>query len=260
MRARSRCARAGLFAGSAALFAAVESTIHWSAGYGFHPQHCLSGPVHENAIPILAAIAVVASVAIAVGDRLAAWARRTLRSAVVVHAAPISFPAPAAVSLGWLPVVATAPLGGRTARSTRFPLNRGHAVHEPLHPFSRSRHGTNHLARCGRARRRRALALPAVASAHASVSPPTVVKDQGQLFAVAVPGEEENDTTTTVEVDFPAGFGVDSFEAEPGWTRTVKATGSGEEADIQSATWTGGKVPTGEDAVFRFVGRAGRVG
>jgi uncharacterized protein YcnI len=105
-----------------------------------------------------------------------------------------------------------------------------------------------------------ALALPASASAHASVSPPTIVKEQGQLFAVAVPGEEENDTTVKVEVDFPPGFGVDSFEAEPGWTRQVQATGSGEEADIQSATWTGGKVPTGEDAVFRFVAEPSKSG
>jgi uncharacterized protein YcnI len=105
-----------------------------------------------------------------------------------------------------------------------------------------------------------ALALPASASAHASVSPPTVVKEQGQLFAVAVPGEEENDTTVKVEVDFPPGFAVDSFEAEPGWTRQVQATGAGEEADIRSATWTGGKVPTGEDAVFRFVAEPAKAG
>ena len=72
-----------------------------------------------------------------------------------------------------------------------------------------------------------ALALPGTAFAHASVSPPTIVKQQGQLFTVAVPGEEENDTTVKVEVDFPAGFGVDSFEAEPGWKRTEQATGSG---------------------------------
>ena len=98
-----------------------------------------------------------------------------------------------------------------------------------------------------------ALALPASAFGHASVSPPTVVEAQGQIFTVAVPTEEENDTTVKVEVDFPSGFGVDSFEAAPGWTRDVKATGSGEEADIQSATWSGGSVPTGEDAVFRFV-------
>jgi uncharacterized protein YcnI len=105
-----------------------------------------------------------------------------------------------------------------------------------------------------------ALALPASAFGHASVSPPTVVKQQGQLFTVAVPGEEENDTTVKVEVDFPSGFGVDSFEAEPGWTRDVKSTGSGEAADIQSATWSGGGVPTGEDAVFRFVAEPGSKG
>jgi hypothetical protein len=110
LRARSIPLRAaGLFAGSAALFAAAESLIHWSAGYGFHPQHCLAGPVHENAIPILAAIAVVASVAIAVGDRLVAWARRTLRDAVVLRAGAVRFTTPAAVVLGWLPVVAATP-------------------------------------------------------------------------------------------------------------------------------------------------------
>ena len=105
-----------------------------------------------------------------------------------------------------------------------------------------------------------ALALPASAFGHASVSPPTVVKQQGQLFTVAVPTEEENDTTVKVEVDFPSGFGVDSFEAAPGWTREVKATGSGETADIQSATWTGGSVPTGEDAVFHFVAEPSSAG
>jgi uncharacterized protein YcnI len=105
-----------------------------------------------------------------------------------------------------------------------------------------------------------ALALPAAAFGHASVSPPTIVKAQGQLFTIAVPGEEANDTTSKVEVDFPAGFGVDSFEAEPGWTRNVKATGSGDAAEIQSATWTGGVVPTGEDAVFRFVAEPAKAG
>ena len=38
----------------------------------------------------------------------------------------------------------------------------------------------------------------------------------------------------------------------PDWTRTVKATGSGEDAVINQVTWTGGAVPTDEDSVFRF--------
>jgi uncharacterized protein YcnI len=98
-----------------------------------------------------------------------------------------------------------------------------------------------------------ALALPATAFGHASVSPPTIVKGQLQFFTLAVPGEDENDSTVKVEVDFPSGFGVDSFQPVAGWTRTEKVSGSGEAAEIQSATWTGGSVPTGEDAVFGFV-------
>jgi uncharacterized protein YcnI len=105
-----------------------------------------------------------------------------------------------------------------------------------------------------------ALVLPASAFGHASISPPTIVKQQNQLFSVAVPTEEANDTTVKVEVDFPSGFGVDSFEAAPGWTRDVKATGSGEAAQIQSVTWSGGSVPTGEDAVFHFVAEPSSAG
>jgi hypothetical protein len=81
----------GLFGAAALVFATGESTIHWHAGYGFHPQHCLTGPVHENAIPILAALALVASVAIAVADRLRAWAHRTLRQAVLVDGLVLAF-------------------------------------------------------------------------------------------------------------------------------------------------------------------------
>jgi hypothetical protein len=77
---------AGLAAASAAIFTSVESTIHWRAGYGFHPLHCLVGPVHVNAVPILAALALVASAGIDAADRMIAWARRTLRAA----AAPTS--------------------------------------------------------------------------------------------------------------------------------------------------------------------------
>jgi uncharacterized protein YcnI len=52
----------------------------------------------------------------------------------------------------------------------------------------------------------------------------------------------------------PDGFSIDSFEPSPGWKREESATGSGEERAIQRVTWRGGKVPTDEDAVFRFNG------
>ncbi|MCW2968503.1 MAG: nuclear export factor [Solirubrobacteraceae bacterium] len=95
--------------------------------------------------------------------------------------------------------------------------------------------------------------LAAQASAHAEVSPPTVQKGASQVFTLAVPTEEDNATTTSIVLTVPSGFGIDSFEAEPGWKRSVLATGSGEDAVVQKVTWTGGKTPTGEDSVFRFL-------
>jgi uncharacterized protein YcnI len=100
-----------------------------------------------------------------------------------------------------------------------------------------------------------ALVFAQVASAHANVSPPVVVAEKGQLFTLAVPTEEEDATTTKVELTPPAGFAIDSFAAAPGWTREVQATGSGEEAEIQKVTWSGGDVPHEEAAVFQFVAR-----
>jgi uncharacterized protein YcnI len=101
-----------------------------------------------------------------------------------------------------------------------------------------------------------ALAVPAVALAHASVSPPVVVAGTDQLFTLAVPTEEENATTTSIELTLPDGFSVDSFAAAPGWTRKVQQSGSGEDATISTITWTGGKTPTDELSSFQFVGSA----
>ena len=68
-----------------------------------------------------------------------------------------------------------------------------------------------------------------------------------------MPTEKDGATTTTIELIPPAGVTIDSFSAEPGWTRAVKAQGSGEEAVIQDVVWSGGNVPTLEDSVFHFV-------
>ena len=102
-----------------------------------------------------------------------------------------------------------------------------------------------------------ALALVPSAFAHARVSPAVAQAKQLQLFTLAVPTEKENATTTKIEMTPPAGFGIDSFEPTPGWKREVQSTGSGEEATIQKVTWSGGKVPTGEDAVFQFLASPG---
>jgi len=111
--------------------------------------------------------------------------------------------------------------------------------------------------------RARALAGAAVAAAsltvvssawpHAEISPPETKSKTLQLFTLAVPTEKEGLTTTKIELTPPSGFGIDSFVSETGWKRQLQQTGSGENAVIQKITWTGGNVPTGEDAIFQFL-------
>jgi uncharacterized protein YcnI len=96
------------------------------------------------------------------------------------------------------------------------------------------------------------LVLAGTASAHAIVSPPVAKSKVLQQFTLSVPTEDANTTTTQVELTVPSGFAIDSFEPSPGWKRTEQSTGSGEEAVVQKVTWSGGNVPTGEDATFRF--------
>src|SRR5438105_11485599 len=98
-----------------------------------------------------------------------------------------------------------------------------------------------------------ALAYAESASAHARVSPPVALANEGQVFTLAVPTEKEGATTTSIELTPQTGFDIDSFVPAPGWKRSVQQTGSGEEAVITKVTWTGGSVPTGEDAAFSFI-------
>lgn len=98
------------------------------------------------------------------------------------------------------------------------------------------------------------LVYAGAASAHAIVSPPVAEAKVAQQFTLSVPTEEAGAATTEVELTVPDGFSIDSFEPSPGWKRTERASGSGEARVIQKVTWTGGHVPTDEDAVFRFNG------
>jgi uncharacterized protein YcnI len=97
-----------------------------------------------------------------------------------------------------------------------------------------------------------ALVAAGVASAHAHISPPVALAKVSQVYTLAVPTEKSSDTTQ-IELTVPDGFGIDSFVPSPGWKRTLQQSGSGEEAVIQKVTWSGGKVPTGEDSVFSFL-------
>jgi uncharacterized protein YcnI len=102
-----------------------------------------------------------------------------------------------------------------------------------------------------------ALSLAPSAAAHAEVSPSVVLAKSSQVFTLAVPTEKEGVATTKVELTPPAGFGIDSFAPAPGWKRDVQTTGSDEESQIEKVTWSGGHVPTDEDALFEFIGSPG---
>ena len=99
-----------------------------------------------------------------------------------------------------------------------------------------------------------AMIVPALASAHARVSPAVSLAGQLQLYSLAVPTEKSGVTTSKIVMTVPSGFGIDSFAPPPsGWKMTTTSTGSGDNAIVQTVTWTGGHTPTGEDSLFQFL-------
>jgi hypothetical protein len=104
LRLRRLAARAAaLFVAASLGFALLESWLHWRAGLGWHGLDCLIGPAHRNAIPLLAALSLVASALAAALDHVLAWMRRTI-ARLRVRFAPIPLP------------VLFAPLPARPAR------------------------------------------------------------------------------------------------------------------------------------------------
>jgi hypothetical protein len=67
---------AALFFAASFVFAMLESYVHWRAGLGWHGLHCLLGPVHREAIPVLAGLSLLAVAAHGAVEHLLAWARR----------------------------------------------------------------------------------------------------------------------------------------------------------------------------------------
>jgi hypothetical protein len=91
-------------------FALLESYIHWRQGLGWHGLHCLTGPVHRDAIPLLGAFSLVAAALRAALEHVLAWMRRTLaalaRQPRLARDRSSGEPAPA---LAPLPAFATRP-------------------------------------------------------------------------------------------------------------------------------------------------------
>jgi uncharacterized protein YcnI len=105
-----------------------------------------------------------------------------------------------------------------------------------------------------------ALTFTASAFAHAHVSPPVALSGESQVFTLAVPTEKEDATTTAIELTPPDGFSIDSFVPAAGWKRVATTKGDGEDAQVVKVVWTGGSVPTGEDAAFSFLGSTSKSG
>ncbi len=87
-----------LYVTSSVAFALFESYLHWRAGLGFHGLSCLFGPVHRNAIPLLAALALLAAALAEAAGHVLSWMRAVVRElqrhALVSLPLPLRFVAP----------------------------------------------------------------------------------------------------------------------------------------------------------------------
>lgn len=101
-----------LFLGSSLSFALFESTLHWHEGLGWHGLSCLTGPVHRDAIPILAALSLLAAAGFAAAEHVTAWMRRTLAQFAAV-APPPRLPVAAAAPSRFAPRLAAVALQAR---------------------------------------------------------------------------------------------------------------------------------------------------
>jgi uncharacterized protein YcnI len=96
------------------------------------------------------------------------------------------------------------------------------------------------------------LALPAGAAAYAVITPAAAESEELQEFTLSVPTEQDG-TATKIEVTVPPGFAIHSFEPARPWKLRLRTRRSGGDDVIEKVTWVGGKVPTGQSSVFRFV-------
>jgi hypothetical protein len=104
LRLRRLAIRAvALYVAGSLAFATFESYLHWRAGLGFHGLSCLVGPVHRNAIPFLAALALVAAALAEAAGHLLAWARALARELRRRRLVPFSVPLSSAMSTALLP-------------------------------------------------------------------------------------------------------------------------------------------------------------
>lgn len=108
-----------------------------------------------------------------------------------------------------------------------------------------------------------ALAAP-LAAAHVTVNPNEAEAGSFSRFAVRVPTERPDASTTEVTLRLPEGMFFVSFQPKPGWKRTVKMEKLAEPAEVfgdeitervAEVTWTGGEIAPGEFDEFGMSAR-----
>ena len=104
-----------------------------------------------------------------------------------------------------------------------------------------------------------ALLLAPSAAAHVTLNPREWEAGAFARFAVRVPNERPNASTTKVTVQFPESVISASFQPVPGWKRTVKMAPLAEPIEeegeqiterLASVTWSGGTIRPGEFQEF----------
>jgi uncharacterized protein YcnI len=88
-------------------------------------------------------------------------------------------------------------------------------------------------------------AVASPAAANVSVWPQQSATGAREKYEIRVPNEKQADTTS-IELRFPAGVRVTSFEQKPGWMTEAVRDGSGK---IVGVRWTG-KLPPSQFAEF----------
>ena len=109
-----------------------------------------------------------------------------------------------------------------------------------------------------------ALAAAPAASGHVTVNPPEAAAESFSRFAIRVPTERPNASTTKITVQLPEGLFFVSFQPKAGWKRTVEVEKLAEPVEIfgeeitervATVTWSGGKIGPGEFDEFGLSAR-----
>jgi uncharacterized protein YcnI len=93
--------------------------------------------------------------------------------------------------------------------------------------------------------------IPTIASAHVIVTPSQAGIGQELVFNISSPNEQQT-AIASLKLDIPKGVTEVVPTEKDGWTITTTSTGTGDDAEISSITWSGGQIPVGQREDFGF--------